>query len=83
MTDTGNEANRSPRRGRRERAPKPIAVPLIVAALGAAMFFLGILVDSVDLSALGALLFLWGLCSGSVLFMIRRRLAARRAEHAR
>jgi hypothetical protein len=58
---------------RRERAPKPLSVPVIVAGIGLILFFLGIAVASVDVSGLGVLFFLWGVSSFSILFLTRRR----------
>jgi hypothetical protein len=65
---------------RRERAPKPLSVPAIVAALGFILFFLGIFVGNVDLSALGAIFFIWGVSSCSVILLTRRRRSAKQVK---
>ncbi len=70
------------RRRRGERPRKPLSVPLVIALLGVALFFLGIAVASVDVSALGALLALWGLASSSILLLTRWRQARKRAARA-
>ncbi len=64
---------------RAERPRKPVKVPLVIVVIGVAIFFLGIGVASVDVSALGALLFFWGLSSSAVLMLTRRRRARNRA----
>ena len=68
---------------RRQRAPKPLSVPVVVAAVGILVFFLGALLDSVDVSALGALFFFWGVCSFSFLALGRKRRAMRLARKGR
>jgi hypothetical protein len=70
-------------RMKRKRAPKPLRVPAIAAVLGVGVFFAGAALASVDVSALGALLFAWGLCSLSMLLVLRRRRATRAAKRRR
>jgi hypothetical protein len=67
-------------RRRGERAKKPLSVPFVTALIGAAIFFLGIAVASVDVSALGALLSIWGILSFSVLVLVRWRRARKRVR---
>jgi hypothetical protein len=70
-----------PASGRRgERARKPLSVPLVSALIGAAIFVLGIAVSRVDVSALGALLSIWGVSSFSILVLVRWRKARKRAR---
>ena len=66
-------------RKRGARAQKPLSVPVVATALGLVIFVLGIAVASVDLSALGALFFLWGVSSFTVLVLTRWRRARKRA----
>jgi hypothetical protein len=63
----------------RGRARKPLIVPIVAALIGLAIYFLGIALASVDLSALGAILILWGVSSSSILILVRWRRARRRA----
>jgi hypothetical protein len=68
------------RSSRRDRAPKPLSVPAIVAAFGFVLFFLGIFVGNVDVSALGAIFFIWGVLSCTVIVLTRWRRSAKQAK---
>jgi hypothetical protein len=59
-----------------------MSIPVAAAILGLTLFFLGIGVASVDVSALGTILFLWGVTSFSALYIGRRRRAARASKEA-
>jgi len=63
-------------RQRRERAPKPLSVPLWAMVIGVALVLLGLADRAIfDVAGLGLLFFFWGLCSVSALLLIRRRKA--------
>lgn len=63
--------------GRRQRAPKPLSVPLVVAALGLAVFLLGMAIASANTAGFGLLFLVWGVISFAFLIVSRRRRAAR------
>lgn len=64
---------------RRERAPKPLSVPAVAAIIGFTLFFIGIALQSSDVSALGMIFFLWGITSLTILLLKRRRARRRQA----
>jgi Zn-dependent membrane protease YugP len=61
----------------RQRAAKPLGVPVAGVAIGALVFLMGALVGSADIAALGVIFFAWGLCSLCVLLLVRRLRSAR------
>lgn len=67
---------------RRQRAPKPLSVPIVVAFIGLAIFVLGMAVSSATVAGLGMLFFFWSLLSLIFLVLGRRRRAARAAREA-
>lgn len=60
---------------RRERAPKPLSVPLIAAALGFVVFLFGMAIASANTAGFGLLFVVWGLLSAGFLAISRRRRA--------
>lgn len=67
---------------RRNRAPKPLRVPLLAVLFGAVVFFLGMALASAAMAGLGLLVGIWGLISFSFLVISRRIKAARAASKA-
>jgi hypothetical protein len=67
---------------RRERAPKPLRVPLIAAALGFLIFLFGMAIASANTAGFGLLFVVWGVLSASFLVISRRLKKARAARGA-
>ena len=63
----------SSRYRRRERAPKPLKVPLIAAALGFVIFLFGMAIASANTAGFGMLFVVWGLLSAGFLALSRWR----------
>lgn len=60
---------------RRERAPKPLSVPLIAAALGFVVFLFGMAIASANTAGFGLMFVVWGLLSAGFLSLARWRRA--------
>jgi ABC-type Mn2+/Zn2+ transport system permease subunit len=67
---------------RRERAPKPLSIPITAMLVGAAIYVVGLAAfGSIDTAALGVIVFVWGLTS-SIALLVSRRIRARRAARS-
>jgi hypothetical protein len=60
-------------RTRRQKAPKPLSVPVWSAIIGALFVVLGYIVASAFMAGFGMILLCWGIVSFSILYIKRRR----------
>jgi predicted lipid-binding transport protein (Tim44 family) len=60
-------------RARRQKAPKPLSVPVWSAVIGALFVVLGYGISSAFLAGFGMILLCWGIISSSILYVKRRR----------
>ncbi len=60
-------------RARRQKAPKPLSVPVWSAVIGALFVVLGYIIASAFLAGFGMILFWWGVISFTILYFKRRR----------
>lgn len=61
---------------RRDRAPKPLSVPVLAMLIGLLVLFVGVQNhNAYDLGGLGLIFFFWGLFSSLFLVISRRRKA--------